>query len=187
MGTILIAYASDYGSTEKMAKAAAAGVEEVEGMVALVKKAEDVVADDFINSDGIIFGSPVHMASMDWRVKKLIDTVCSGLWMQNKLNGKVGGIFVSGGGFGGGGGGCELTMLSMLNNFAELGMLIVPLPKMTADYKHGGLHWGPYGRSADIDMNHGGVSDEVLALTRRHGKHIARAAKAVKGAEIFSE
>ena len=187
MGTILIGYASDYGSTEKMAKAAAAGVEEVAGMVAVVKKVEDITADDFTDSDGILLGSPVHMGSMDWRVKKMIDTVCSGLWMQNKLNGKVAGIFVSGGGFGGGGGGCELTMLSMLNNFAELGLLIVPLPKMTVDYKYGGLHWGPYGRSADIDMNHGGVSDEVLALTRRHGRHIAKAAQAVRGADIFSE
>jgi NAD(P)H dehydrogenase (quinone) len=187
MGTVLIAYASDYGSTEKMAKAAAAGVEEVEGMTALLKKAEEVTADDFVNSDGILFGSPVHMASMDWRIKKLIDTVCSGLWMQNKLNGKVGGVFVSGGGFGGAGGGCELAMLSMLNNFAELGLIIVPLPKNTADYKQGGLHWGPYGRSADIDMNNHGVSDEVLALSRRHAKHVARAAKAVSGAGIFAE
>ena len=118
MGTILIAYASDYGSTEKMAAAAAEGVREVAGMTALVKKAEEVTADDFIASDGILFGSPVHMGGMDWRMKKLIDTVCSGLWMKNSLNGRVGGVFVSGGGFGGGGGGCELTMLSMLNNFA---------------------------------------------------------------------
>jgi len=66
-------------------------------------------------------------------------------------------------------------------------LIIIPLPKNTTDYKHGGLHWGPYGRAADIDMNHQGVSDEVVALTRRHGKHVARAAKTVAGAGIFAE
>ncbi len=186
MSTILVIYASDYGITEKMAQAAAEGVESVTAAKAILKKAEEVKAEDFTTSDGVILGTPVHMGSMDWRIKKMIDTVCSGLWMQNALNGKVIGVFASGGGFGGAGGGVELTYLSMLNNFAELGMLIVPLPKMTEDYKKGGLHWGPYGRSADEDMQHCGVTEAVLALTRRHAVHITRAAEAVKGREIFS-
>jgi NAD(P)H dehydrogenase (quinone) len=186
MTTILVVYASDYGSTEKMALAAVEGINSVPGGIAVVKKAEEVTAEDMTGSDGVLIGSPVHMGSMDWRVKKMIDTVCSGLWMQNKMNGKVVGAFASGGGFGGGGGGVELTFLAMLNNFAELGMLIVPLPKMTTDYKKGGLQWGPYGRSADEDMNHGGVSVEVLALTKRHAVHVTRAAAALKDTAIFS-
>ena len=187
MTTILVVYASDYGSTEKMALAAVEGINSVPGGVAVIKKAEEVTAEDMTASDGVLIGSPVHMGSMDWRVKKMIDTVCSGLWMQNKMNGKVVGAFASGGGFGGGGGGVELTFLAMLNNFAELGMLIVPLPKMTPDYKKGGLHWGPYGRSADEDMNHGGVSAEVLALTRRHAVHVTRAAAALKDQALFAD
>lgn len=187
MTTILICYAGDYGSTEKMANAAAEGVNAVDGCTAAVKKAEEITADDMTASDGVLVGSPVHMGSMDWRVKKMMDSVCSGLWMQDKMNGKVAGVFVSGGGFGGAGGGCELTMLSMLNNFAELGMLIVPLPKMTENYKKGGLHWGPYGRSADENMEHVGISDEALAVARRHGTHVAKAAAAMKGKDIFSD
>ena len=185
MAQVLIVYASDYGNTEKMANAVADGVNSVDGVTSVVKKAEEVTADDVTASDGLIIGSPVHMGSVDWRVKKFIDTVCSGLWMQDKMNGKVAGVFTSGGGFGGAGGGTEVTMLSILNNIAELGMLIVPLPKNTENYKKGGLHWGPYGRSADENMEHVGVSDEALSVANKHGANIARAAAVVSGRTIF--
>lgn len=185
MTTILVTYASDYGNTEKMAQAAAAGVKTVKGATAILKKVEDVTTEDFTSSDGVLLGTPVHMGSMDWRVKKMIDTICGGLWMQNKMNGKAAGVFASGSGFGNGGGGVELTYLSMLNNFAELGMLIVPLPKMTQNYNKGGLQWGPYGRSADEDMNSSTVSDEVLNLTQKHAVHLTRAASALKETVIY--
>jgi len=185
MARILVIYESDYGSTGKMAQAAADGVNGVSGVEAVVKKAEEVSADDFTGADGVLIGTPVHMGSMDWRIKKMIDTVCSGLWMQDKMNGKVAGVLASGAGFGGGGGGAELAMLSLLNNFAELGMIIVPLPKNTEGYKKGGLQWGPYGRSADIDMQHNGVDDDVIELSRRHGANIARAAQALSTTSVF--
>lgn len=187
MTKILIIYASDYGNTEMMARAAAEGVEAVEGATAVVKYAEEVKSEDWTSSDGVLLGSPVHMGSMDWRVKKMIDTVCSGLWMQDKMNGKVAGVFTSGGGFGNGGGGTELAMLAMCNNFAELGMLIVPLPKKTEDYAQGGLHWGPYGRTANENMENVGVREKALAVARRHGTHLARAAAAMQGQDIFAE
>lgn len=186
MAQILVIYASDYGSTQKMAEAAAEGVASVTGAEAVLKKAEDVSADDIIASAGVLVGTPVHMGSMDWRIKKMIDTVCGGLWMQNKVNGKVVGLFASGSGYGSAGGGVELTFLSMLNNFTELGMIFVPLPKMIDEYKKGGLQWGPYGRSADEDMNHAGVSDDVLTLTRKHAVHVARTALALEDEEVFA-
>ena len=186
MAKILIVYASDYGSTEKMAQAAAKGVESVPGSTAVLKKAEEASAEDFTSSDGVLLGTPVHMGGVDWRVKKMIDTVCSGLWMQDLMNGKVAGVFSSGSGFGGAGGGVELTLVSALNNFAELGMLIVPLPKNTQNYKKGGLQWGPYGRSADEDMKHGGVADEVLALTEKHAANVTRVAEALNGKGVFA-
>ncbi len=185
MVRILIVYAGDYGNTEKMARACAEGVEKVEGAEALVKHADKVRLEDMRDSDGVIIGTPVHMGSMDWRIKKMIDGVCSGLWMQDLMNGKVGGVFTTGSGYGNAGGGCELTMLSLLNNFAELGMLIVPLPKMIGNYGQGGHHWGPYGRSADQNMKHVGVSDEALSVAGAHGGNVARAAIAVQNSDIF--
>lgn len=128
MTKIVVVYASTYGNTEKLAKAVRDGAES-QGATVLLKKTEEVTKEDLISSNGIILGSPVHMGSMDWRMKKFIDEICSELWMKNQLNGRVGGVFSTGGGFGNAGGGCELTLLSMLNNLAELGLIIVPLPK----------------------------------------------------------
>jgi hypothetical protein len=64
-------------------------------------------------------------------------------------------------------------------------MLIVPLPKNTANYTKGGLHWGPYGRSANENMEHVGVGSEALSVATTHGANIARAALAVKDRTIF--
>jgi NAD(P)H dehydrogenase (quinone) len=107
--------------------------------------------------------------------------------MKDKLIGKVGGIFASGGGFGSAGGGCELTMLALLNNLVELGLIIVPLPKNTPGYESGGLQWGPYGRSAGIHGENTGVSDDSLKAAFSHGANIARVAKTMKGTDLFAK
>lgn len=187
MTTVLIIYATDYGNTKKMAESVAAGAQSVNGTQISIKTAEEVTQEDFLSSDAIIVGSPVHMGSADWRVKKMIDTVCSGLWMKDKLIGKVGGIFVTGGGFGGSGGGCELTMLNLLTNFAELGLIIIPLPKNTPGYRAGGLQWGPYGRSAGLNMENLGVTPESLEVAFHHGANIARYAGKLKGIDLFAK
>ena len=185
MANILIVYASDWGSTKKMADAVAKGVNSVAGSRAVVKVADEVIAEDMTAADGVIVGTPVHMGSPDARIKSFIDKVCSGLWMKDVLVGKVAGVFATGAGFGGGGGGCELTMLALLNNFAELGMIIVPLPKNTPGYYKGGLQWGPYGRSMGEKMEQTGLPDERLEAAQHHGANVARVADAVKGKKLL--
>lgn len=179
MTRILIVYASDYGNTKKMAEAVAEGVRST-GAEALVKEADQATKEDLLGSDGLIMGSPVHMGSPDWRVKKFIDTVCSGLWMKDALIGRVGGVFASGGGFGSAGAGVEITLIAMLNNLAELGMMMVPLPKNTPEFKSGGIQWGPYGRSQGTGMEQTGVSKEALKVAFQHGANIARVAEVHK-------
>jgi NAD(P)H dehydrogenase (quinone) len=183
---VLVVYASDYGNTKKMAESVASGARSVSDAQVVIKTAEEIAADDLLSADAVIVGTPVHMGGPDWRIKKMIDTVCSGLWMKDKLIGKVCGVFASGGGFGNGGGGCELSMLTLLNNFAELGMMIMPLPKNTPGYAVGGLQWGPYARSAGVNMEQTGVSGESLEAAFHHGANIARAAQLIKGKNIFA-
>jgi NAD(P)H dehydrogenase (quinone) len=187
MANILIVYATDWGSTKKMAEAVAAGVETVDGAIANVKQAEEATPDDVLAADALVLGSPVHMGSMDWRMKQFIDKVCGGLWMGDKIIGKVGAVFASGGGFGNAGGGCELAMLAMMTNLAELGLLLVPLPKNTPGYAKGGLHWGPYGRSMTEDLSpiDGGVPEERIEAAHHHGANVARIAKAVTSQTLF--
>jgi len=187
MSEILIIYASDYGNTKKMAETVAEGVRTVKESQVILKTTEEVTADDMLKSDGIIFASPVHMGSLDWRVKKVIDTVCSELWMKDQLVGKVGAVCATGSGFGNGGGGAEMTMLSMLTNIAELGMIIVPLPKSTPGYSRGGLQWGPWARSADENLNPSALAEKSLLAAKHHGANVARIADLVKGKELFAK
>jgi NAD(P)H dehydrogenase (quinone) len=168
-----------------MAEAVAEGAKSVPETQVEIKEAETVSLDDIVESDALIIGTPVHMGSMDWRVKKFIDSVCGPAWMENKMVGKVGAVFSSGSGFGNAGGGTELAMLALLNNLAELGMVIVPLPKSTPGYPVGGLHWGPYGRAHDENLNPIGLSEDKLEAAKHHGIHVARVTKALKGATIF--
>lgn len=185
MSNILIIYASDYGNTKKMAETVKDGASSVQGTHVTMKPAEEVTAEDMLAADAVIAGTPVHMGSMDWRVKKFIDTVCGGLWMENKMEGKVAAVFATGSGFGNTGGGAELTLLSMINNFVELGMIFVPLPKSTPGYPVGGLQWGPYGRSAGVNLEQTGVGDESLEAARHHGVNVARVAAMMTGTSPF--
>ncbi|MBU4566547.1 MAG: NAD(P)H-dependent oxidoreductase [Desulfarculus sp.] len=187
MAEVLIVYSTDHKGTLKMAEKVAAGVDSIEGCKATIKHAEEAKAEDVLAADALVLGSPVHMASMEWRMKKFIDQECSGLWMGDKVAGKAGAVFACGSGYGNAGGGCELTMLAMLNNLAELGMVLVPLPKDSPGYAKGGLQWGPYGRAhnEDISVIKGGLPEERSEVCIQHGKNIARVAEAIRGKALF--
>ncbi len=186
MAQVLIVYATDHGGTKKMAEAVAAGVTSVTGCQAVLKEALEVTYDDLVASDGLIVGTPVHMGGMDWRVKKFIDTVCSAVWMKDAMVGRAGGVFACGSGYGNAGAGCELTMLSVLNNLAELGLVLAPLPKSSAGYQTNGLQWGAYARAHNEDLSPKGVSDAQLVAATAHGANIARLAIVLKENEVFA-
>lgn len=186
MVKVAIVYATDHGNTQKMAEAVASGVQTVAGAKALLMLAENATEEEIVACDALAIGSPVHMSSLDWRVKKFIDSVCGPLWMMDRMVGKVGAAFASGGGYGNAGGGCEGTLLAMLTNLAEMGMLLVPMPKTTPGYPQGGLQWGAYGRSAGVHMEQTGVTDERLEAAHHHGANVARVTLAVQGKELFA-
>ena len=61
---VLVIYASKTGNTKKLAEAIAAGVREAGDVVCVVKPVAEVTKEDFLQSDGIIAGSPVYFGSM---------------------------------------------------------------------------------------------------------------------------
>lgn len=186
MTKVLVVYASDHGNTKRMAQRVATGARSVNGTGVTMVAAEAATEAQVLAADAILVGSPVHMSSLDWRVKKFIETVCGPLWVSDKLVGKVGPAFVTGGGLGSAGAGCEITMLTILTNFAECGMFIVPLPKTTPGYNLGSLQWGPYGRTASETMEQTGVADERLLAAEHHGAHVARTAALLAGNRVFA-
>ena len=178
---VLIAYHSDYGNTKKMADAIAAGLKVADASAVIVSKTADACSlDDLVAADLIIFGTPVHMGSMAWQMKQLIDRAGK-LWMEGALEGKVAGVFATGGGFGGGGGGVESTMIALHSNFMEHGLISVGFPKSLPGYADGGLQWGPYGRSGNHEGMPATVSDGALSAARSYGAHLAEVAAKLLG------
>jgi len=169
---VLVVYHSDYGNTEKMAKAIASGIRAANSNVTIqLQKADKTLPDDLAAADVILFGTPVHMGSMAWQMKKLIDDAAR-LWMENALEGKVGGAFATGGGFGSAGGGVELTLASLHSHFLEHGMVVVGFPKTALGYADGGLQWGPYARTGNHEGMPAGITDVQLTAARSYGAHV---------------
>ncbi len=176
---IVIAYHSDYGNTKKMADAIAAGMRAGRADVSIdLHTAEEISLQDLLAANVIVFGTPVHMGSMAWQMKQLIDRAAK-LWMEGALEGKVGGVFATGGGFGGAGGGVEQTMIALHSNFLEHGMLVVGFPKSLPGYADGGLQWGPYGRSGNHEGMPDTVSDSALTAARSYGSHLVEVASKI--------
>ncbi len=182
---ILIVYATDYQNTKKAAETFAAGVNSVPQCKAILKQAEEASIEDLQSCDALAIGTPVHMGSSDWRIKKFIDTVCSKAWMNDIMIGKVGAVFATNSGYGSTGGGAEITMISIINNMMELGMFVVPLPKSTNGYACGGLQWGPCPRTMNDNFEPTGIKDQCLELIKQHGIHTAKATLLLKNNKIL--
>lgn len=181
---IFIAYHSDYGSTEKIAQAIAAGASASQPDCQIsIKQAADTVLNDLEHADVIFFGTPVHMGSMAWQMKKLVDET-SKLWMENLLEGKVGGVFATGGGLGSAGGGIEQTLVSLHSNFLEHGMVVIGFPKSLPGYADAGLQWGVCARTGNHEGMPQGISEAALVAARSYGAHAAAMAAHILGADL---
>lgn len=119
---ILILYYSKGGNTKKLAEAVARGVEGVAGAVPVLKHAQDVTKADFVESAGIIAGSPVYFGSMAADLKKVFDDFVG---VRKKMEGKIGAAFTTSGDPSGG---KETTMISIIQVLLIYGMVIVGDP-----------------------------------------------------------
>jgi len=119
---ILILYFSRTGNTKKLAEAIGKGVENVEGVNAVLKNTDEVTKEDFANSDGIIAGSPVYFGIMAAQLKKIFDEFVG---IRSKMEGKVGAAFATSADPSGG---KETTMMSIIQVMMIYGMVIVGDP-----------------------------------------------------------
>ena len=126
---VLVLYYSKGGNTKRLAEEVAKGVEST-GLKALLKSTSEVTKDDFLESAGIIAGSPVYFGVMAWELKKVFDDFVS---TRKKMEDKVGAAFATGGHPTGG---KETTMMSILQCMLIYGMIIVGDP-MSASGHYG--------------------------------------------------
>jgi NAD(P)H dehydrogenase (quinone) len=119
---ILILYYSKGGNTRKVAERIAEGVESVSGAKALLKSTQEVSKDDFVNSAGVIAGSPVYFGAMSWDLKRVFDEY---VVVRRKMENKVGAAFATSGDPSGG---KETTMMSIVQCLLIYGMIVVGDP-----------------------------------------------------------
>jgi NAD(P)H dehydrogenase (quinone) len=119
---ILVLYYSKTGNTKKLAQAVAEGVEQVQGVQAVLKSTAEVTKDDFLNSQGVIAGSPVYFGTLAADLKRVFDEFIS---TRKKMEGKVGATFATSGDPTGG---KETTMFTIIQALMVYGMVIVGDP-----------------------------------------------------------
>ena len=119
---ILILYYSKGGNTRKLAERIGEGVESVSGAKALLKSTQEVKKEDFVDSAGIIAGSPVYFGAMAYDLKRVFDEF---VVIRKKMENKVGAAFATSGDPSGG---KETTIISILQCLLIYGMIVVGDP-----------------------------------------------------------
>lgn len=119
---VLILYYSRGGNTRKLAERIGEGIESVPGAKALLKSTQEVTKEDFLDSAGIIAGSPVYFGAMAWELKRIFDEYVG---IRKKMENKVGAAFATSGDASGG---KETTMISIVQCLLIYGMIIVGDP-----------------------------------------------------------
>ncbi len=162
---VLVAYHSGGGYTEKMAQGVAEGARSLPGTTVILRRVEQVTADELFGADALVLGSPVYWSNMAAEVKTFIDNwqFKFGVWPELKLKNKVGAAFTTGGQVSSG---KELTMLSILAAMLGNQMIVVS----------GG---GAFGASATTEGESPGIDDKELATARDLGRRVAEVAALV--------
>jgi len=148
MAKVLVAYYTQSGHTKAMAEVVADGAKSAGAQVA-IREIEHLQAQDLLEFDGLIFGTPTYYGLMAAPIKELFD---QSVQYHGQLAGKVAGAFASASNSGGGN---ETAILSMLQAFLVHGMII---PGAAA-----GDHYGPVAINAPDDR----ARKQCQALGRR--------------------
>ncbi len=127
---VLIVYYSRSGNTMDLANSISEGVKKVEDVEAVVKSSDEVSSDDFINSQGVIAGSPVYFGTMAAELKKLFDEY---VVLRRKMENKIGAAFATASDPSGG---KETTLFSIIQAMLIYGMIVVGDP-MSASGHYG--------------------------------------------------
>ena len=158
MGRVLISYYSKTGNTKQMADEIEKTMKE-EGLRVVKKEIENTKAEELLEYDAIIFGSPTYYGLMAWPIKKLLD---ESVKFHGKLAGKIGAAFSSSANVGGGN---ETVILGILEAFLIHGMIVQGEAR--------GDHYGP--------VAIGRPDDRALACCRRLGESVAELVKKLFG------
>jgi NAD(P)H dehydrogenase (quinone) len=155
---VLVLYHSRTGNTKALAEAVADGVSQVDGVDCVLRSVSEVTQDDFVDSDGIIAGSPVYFGTMAAELKAVFDKYVP---IRNRMEGKIGAAFATSADASGG---KETTILSILQAMLIYGMIVAGDP-MDAT--------GHYG-TACVEKPDGRTVNNAAKLGKRVGELVKR-------------
>lgn len=166
--TVLVAYHSIGGHTEKMAQGVLEGAQSVPGTKVLLKRVGQVTANELFSADALVVGSPVYWSNMAGEVKTFFDNwqFKFGVFPDFKMRNKVGAAFATGGQISSG---KELTMLTILAAMLGNQMIVVS----------GG---GAFGASATTEGDSPGIDEKELASAKELGQRVAEVTWMMKSA-----
>jgi len=150
MAKAIVVYYSRSGNTKEMAKIIAKSMNEAD-LPTDCKPVDKVKADDLLDYDAIVVGSPTYYGQMAGPVKHLFDDTVT---RHGKLDGKVGAAFSSAANIGGGN---ETTIMGIIEAMLIAGMVVQGDPQ--------GDHYGP--------VSIGKPDERVRQQCRRRGQRIA--------------
>jgi NAD(P)H dehydrogenase (quinone) len=201
---VLIPFYSMYGHIYMMAQAVAEGVEQVEGVKAILRRVPETLPPDVLEkmgavasqktmsgvavctveelaeADGIIFGTPTRFGNMCGQMRQFLDATGK-LWAANALVGKVGSVFTSSNTQHGG---QETTIISFHLTLFHQGMIIVGLPYAFKGQSIMNEITGcsPYGASTIASpTGERQPSGNELEGARFQGRHVAAIVKKLSG------
>lgn len=158
---VLVIYYSKSGNTKKLAQEIAKGVQKIEGVKCVLKSTSEITEDDFLNSDGIIAGSPVYFGSMAAELKEVFDKF---IGIRGEMEDKIGAAFATSADPSGG---KETTIFSIIQAMLIYGMIVVGDPLDAT---------GHYGVSCI-----GAPDRETASNAAKLGKRVASLVKKLRG------
>jgi NAD(P)H dehydrogenase (quinone) len=158
---VLVLYFSKGGNTKKLAQQIARGVERVEGVRAVLKHTREVTKEDFLESSGVIAGSPVYFGVMAADLKRIFDEFVG---TRKRMEDKVGAAFATSGDPSGG---KETTIMSIIQALLIYGMIIVGDPMSATGHYGVSCAGAPDERTEQIAIK---LGQRVAALAKKlHG------------------
>jgi NAD(P)H dehydrogenase (quinone) len=187
MRRVLVLFYTAAGNIEALAREIVAGVEEIHGTEATLRRVPDLdpgreqrqragiqlaVPQELSAYDALIIGTPSHFGNMAASMRAFLD-LTTGLWKSGAMIGKIGGAFVS---TSTQHGGQESTLAGIHTTLLHYGMVIAGVPYDCPELLDlGAVHGGsPYGAGTIVGIpGREGPSRIERAIARRQGRYVA--------------
>lgn len=190
---ILVLYYSRHGTTQKLAREIADGIESVAGVTARLRTVPEVSSvcetiapavpesgapyvelEDLRECGGLALGSPSYFGNMAAALKYFLESTSSE-WMRGSLQGKPACVFTSSSSQHGG---QESTLLSMMIPLFHHGMIVCGLPYSAPELQQTEKGGTPYGAS-HISNNAQDFTEAEKRLAFLQGQRLAQLACAL--------